>query len=74
MVRLTELSVKKRGVISDLDTSKTKELRKLISMGALPGAEIELLQVFPVFVFRIGYSSFAVDKELASLIFIKNEL
>jgi DtxR family Mn-dependent transcriptional regulator len=39
-------------------------------MGALPKTEITLLQKFPSYVFKIARSQFAVDKELASCIYV----
>lgn len=46
---------------------------KLAAMGVVPGAEVELLQRFPAFVFRIGCAEFAVDEELAGLIRVRRE-
>jgi DtxR family transcriptional regulator, Mn-dependent transcriptional regulator len=40
-------------------------------MSVLPGLSITLLQTFPSYVFQIGQSQFAIDKELAESIYIR---
>ncbi len=67
---LNELGLHKKARISYLQTQDRDILRKLIAMGALPRTEIMLIQKFPSYVFKIGKSKFAVDKELASCIYI----
>lgn len=68
---LTELDIDKKAKISYLHTSDNSSLQKIIAMGALPTMEISLIQKFPSYVFRIGKSQFAVDKELASSIYVR---
>jgi Fe2+ transport system protein FeoA len=46
---------------------------KLASMGILPGARLRLVRRSPAFVFRIDYSEFAVDRELAQFIRVEPE-
>jgi len=46
------------------------QLRKLTAFGILPGAEIEILQTFPTYVLRIGYTQVALDYEIAKNIII----
>ena len=45
----------------------------LAAMGVVPGAELELVQRFPAYVFRIGYGEFAVDEGLARLIRVRRD-
>ncbi len=68
---LFELSVKKKAKISYLQTQNYKILQKIIAIGALPKTEIMLLHKFPSYVIRIGKSQFAIDKELASHIYVR---
>jgi len=42
------------------------------ALGALPGIELELVQRFPAFVFRIGYAEVAVDTKLAESIRVRH--
>ena len=68
---LTGLNANQTGTIVDLDTSDPKKLQKLMVMGALPGATIELIQKFPSYVFRIDNTQVAVDAEIAGNILVR---
>ncbi len=68
---LADLQVKDRGHISYLQAKDRNQMQKLINIGVMPGISIVLLQKFPSYVFQIGQSQFAVDKELASSIFVR---
>jgi len=68
---LCELSPGDRGRVAYLRTGDSQRLQKLLSLGILPGAEVEMLQQFPSFVFRIGHSQMAVDREMAEGIHIR---
>ncbi|MDD2752060.1 MAG: ferrous iron transport protein A [Candidatus Omnitrophica bacterium] len=71
IIRLVELKIKKKGKVAYLRAKDRHQMQKLISIGVLPGASIVLLQKFPSYVFELGHSQFAVDKELAQAIFVK---
>jgi len=62
---LCELSPGDRGRVAYLRTGDSQRLQKLLTLGILPGVEVEMLQRFPSFVFRIGHSQMAVDREMA---------
>jgi DtxR family Mn-dependent transcriptional regulator len=68
---LAELATHKKAKITYLQTHNRDMLKKIIAMGALPKTDITLLQKSPSIVFKIGKSQFAVDKELASCIIIR---
>ena len=68
---LSELELRERGKIAYLQAKDTNQMQKLISIGAIPGVSIILLQKFPSYVFQIGQSQFAIDKELASAIYVR---
>lgn len=70
---LTALGVNKRARIAYLQTQERGALQKMIAMGALPKTEITLIQKFPSYVFQIGKSQFAIDKELAYCIYVRIE-
>ena len=67
---LKDLSPGDQGKISYINTRDKDILKKLISMGLLPGNKIKLLHRFPSFVFEMENSSFAIDKDLAEHIHI----
>ena len=72
VVRLTELKSNEEGKIVYIQTKDNKKMQKLVAMGVLPGNRIRLLQSFPSYIFRVGYSEFAVDAEMAREIFISH--
>ncbi|MEN3002660.1 MAG: FeoA family protein [Armatimonadota bacterium] len=42
--------------------------RKLAALGVMPGALVRLVQRFPTYVLQIGYSTIAIDHQLAAQI------
>lgn len=65
---LSELRKGQRGKIAYIHTNERSMLRKIMAMGALPGLSITLVQRFPSYVFQIGESQFAIDKNIAEQI------
>ena len=59
------------GEVSHIKTEDARKLRKIMNLGLIPGSKICLIQKFPNFVFQLGNTQLAVDKELANEIFIK---
>lgn len=68
---LADLEVKEKARVAYLRTENRDILQKILAMGLLPKSEITLIQKFPSFVFQIGKSQFAVDRELASHIYVR---
>lgn len=71
LASLADLEVKDKGKIAYLQAKDRSQMQKLISIGAIPGVAISLMQRFPSYVFQLGHSQFAVDKELASAIYVR---
>lgn len=71
VIPLTSLKPEQGGKIAYLRTKESKELQKLMSMGMLPGTSIYLIRSFPSYVFRMGYTQFAVDRQIAHEIFVR---
>jgi DtxR family transcriptional regulator, Mn-dependent transcriptional regulator len=71
VVPLTELKAGEEGEIAYIQTKNSQKMQKLVAMGILPGNRLRLLQSFPSYIFRVGYSEFAVDANLAHEIFIR---
>lgn len=65
---LSELRKGQKGKIAYIHTDDRSMLRKIMAMGALPGSSITLTNRFPSYVFQIGQSQFAVDKNIADQI------
>ena len=68
---LSNLKANQKGKVAYIQTKDPKKLQKLMAMGILPGISIILIQKFPSYVFQIGQSQFAVDKDLSDAIFVK---
>ena len=68
---LSELDTAKRARVAYLQTQDRDALQRIIAMSALPRTEITLIQKFPSYVIQIGKTQFAMDKELASCIYVR---
>ena len=71
VVPLTEFKSGQDGEIAYIQTEDNKKMQKLMAMGVLPGNKITLVQSFPSYIFRVGYSEFAIDSNLAREIFVR---
>jgi DtxR family transcriptional regulator, Mn-dependent transcriptional regulator len=71
IVPLTEFKSGQDGEIAYILTEDNKKMQKLMAMGVLPGNKITLVQSFPSYIFRVGYSEFAIDTNLAREIFVR---
>jgi DtxR family Mn-dependent transcriptional regulator len=71
VVPLTELKPGEEGEIAYIQTEDDKKMQKLMAMGVLPGNRIRLSQAFPSYIFRVGYSEFAIDTNMAREIFVR---
>ena len=68
---LVNLQVNQKVKVAYIHTKDHKKLQKLMAMGVLPGMAVTLIQKFPSYVFQIGQSQFAIDKDLAEFIFVR---
>ncbi len=71
VVPLTEFKSGQQGEIAYIQTEDSKKMQKLMAMGVLPGNKIVLVQAYPSYIFRVGYSEFAIDTNLAREIFVR---
>ncbi len=71
VVPLTELKSNEEGEIAYIQTDDSKKMQKLMAMGVLPGNRIVLMQTFPSYIFRVGFSEFAIDANMAREIFVR---
>ena len=73
IVPLARMKKGEAGTVTYINPEETEMLNKLMAMGVLPGAPVELIQSYPSFVFQAGQSQFAVDREIAETIFVRRE-
>ncbi len=71
VVPLTEFKSGQEGEIAYIQTDDNKKMQKLMAMGVLPGNRIILIQAYPSYIFKVGYSEFAIDSNLAREIFVR---
>jgi DtxR family Mn-dependent transcriptional regulator/ferrous iron transport protein A len=68
---LSDMQPGQSGEIFELSLEESSVVQKLVAMNLLPGVEIRLLRRSPSFVFESGFSQFAVDEGIASLIQVR---
>ena len=71
IVNLCGMNPGEEGSVSYLACQVEEDLQKFLSMGIHPGDRIKLQRKTPTFVFKVGHSSFAVDRHLACQVFIR---
>lgn len=62
---LAEMAPGQSGKILSLNTRDQNQLRKLMAMGILPGVSVRLIQKHPAYVFQVGNTQIAVDRQIA---------
>ena len=72
--KLLHLSPGVESVITKINTKNPGILKKLMSMGILPGMPVKVIQKTPSIVFKVGNTTLAVDKDIASNIEIDDTL
>jgi DtxR family transcriptional regulator, Mn-dependent transcriptional regulator len=68
---LSKLKPGERGHVAYLHTTDPKQAQALLSMGVAPGTAIALLAGYPSYLFQIGEGQFAVDRQIASSIYVR---
>lgn len=68
---LADMHPGQRGTIAYLHTGRHDMLRKLLALGLLPGARVELLRTFPSYVFRLDETEYAVDRDIATTVYVR---
>lgn len=73
IVPLSQMEIDQKGRIVYIHSKARERLQKLMAMGVTPGMGIQVIQRFPSHVFQIQNAQIAVDKEIASEIFVVKE-
>jgi DtxR family Mn-dependent transcriptional regulator/ferrous iron transport protein A len=71
-ITLVNIKALKKVCVVRLLPVEEEKLRKLTAFGILPGVEIRILQVYPIYVLEIGHTQLAVDYEIAKNIMVTN--
>lgn len=70
---LSDMKPGQKGTLSYISTRESDFLRKYLAMGILPGTQINLIQNFPTYVFKIDHTQIAIDEDLAKSIYVRLE-
>lgn len=70
-IPLTALAPGEWACVTCLAQPDGRAAAALSALGVLPGVELELIESFPAFVFRIGYAELAVDDALAGIVRVR---
>jgi DtxR family Mn-dependent transcriptional regulator len=70
---LADLNPGQSGRIAYVLSSQSNEVQKLVAMGILPGTSISLIQRYPSYVFEVGNTQYAVDRNIANQIYVRIE-
>lgn len=68
---LADCEPRARGKVAFVRAKRGDVVAKLSAMGILPGVRVRLLATKPTFLFQAGESQFAIDKALASHIYVR---
>lgn len=71
VLSLSECEVKEKGEIAYIKTDRDEVMNKFTAMGILPGLTIQLLRKTPSYLFKMGESQFAIDRNLAEKIRVR---
>ena len=70
---LADLNPGQKGKISYIQSRQSEEIQKLMAIGILPGTSIGLIRRYPSYVFQVGNTQYAVDKNIANEIYVRLE-
>lgn len=73
VLKLTDLVSGGRGRVVNINTREERKLKKFMAMGMMPGVSIVVIQRFPSYVFRIGFTQVTMDFSTASCIEVEVE-
>lgn len=59
------------GNIVNIVLQDNKTITKLCAFGLFKGVEVRIIQTYPAFILKIGYTEVAVDDEIASCVEIQ---
>lgn len=68
---LSVIEIGQPKTIVGYQTQDSDLLRKLVTLGIMPGIEIILEQRFPSYIIQLGYTRTAIDRETAESIFVQ---
>lgn len=71
VTRLDDLAIGSSGLIAFISPRHPSRLQRLASLGVIPGSEVRLVQRRPSIVIGCGETSIAIEREIASEIWVR---
>ncbi|MFH0810235.1 MAG: metal-dependent transcriptional regulator [Pseudomonadota bacterium] len=68
---LSSMEAGEAGRVAYINAHDSGHMEKLLAMGVLPGMALKMIQTFPSFVFQVGQTQYAVDRELADCVYVR---
>jgi DtxR family Mn-dependent transcriptional regulator len=68
---LSSMEAAEEGRVAYINAREPGQLQKLMAMGVLPGMALRMIQTFPSFVFQVGQTQYAVDRDLADCVYVR---
>ena len=68
---LSSLEPEEEGQVAYINAGEPGHLQKLMAMGVLPGMALRMIQTFPSYVFQVGQTQYAVDRDLADCVYVR---
>jgi DtxR family Mn-dependent transcriptional regulator len=68
---LSSMEPAEEGRVAYINAAEPGHLQKLMAMGVLPGMALRMIQTFPSFVFQVGQTQYAVDRDLADCVYVR---
>ena len=69
-ISIVKIGARRKVRVVSLLPGDEGQLRKLTSFGIFPGIEVEILQTYPAYVLKVGYTQIALDYEIAKNIIV----
>jgi len=69
-MNLIEAKLNETYIVESIDSKDDNAMKKLLSMGILPGTELKILQKKPTIVFEVYHSRFAIDNSLGEKVYV----
>jgi len=70
LIPVLDMQIGQEGTIAELATHDKDILRKLMSMGILPGVSVKIIVKYPSVVLQAGYTQVALDWGIASAVVV----
>jgi len=70
-IKLIDATIGEKYIVESIDKYNPSILRKVCSLGILPGVEVIVRRKKPTIIFEVYHSRFAVDKLIGEKIYVK---